>query len=246
MERETATCVHKRLGVVCGATVFVDELPFSQRSRKGARIRPLCPKHLQRYQLDNVHKRTKPTLRQLETRDRLSKERAGKKYRKDGNKRAVERKKQNTPYRPHHLLHCILNKLIRTRAGGNKYFKVSGFADQDAALTWWDNKAKECGFAGGLDDHGPEPHQWTIGHLIPKYAYNGLDADELRKCWDIRNMTCISRSQNSAQGRNFDDSLVSPDIYPADWNRLPCTPARRAEILAQFAHQDQPPAQPLQ
>jgi hypothetical protein len=246
MERETTTCTKNfGNGRICGKVVYIDELGVNKYSRTGALKAALCARCRKSKQDASDRQRGNPSAATMARVQRANMKRCGSSARKAETCRYKNRKMApGTSMHAHDLVHQALNHILRDNQGGGRFFDVnSSFHSTAEVRLFFHRKSSALGFEGGLDDRGNGANKWTVGHIIPKYAYNGLDADELRKCWDTRNMTCITKSQNSAQGRDFDDSLVPPDLYPADWNRLPCTPARRAEILARFAHQDQPPSQ---
>jgi hypothetical protein len=48
----------------------------------------------------------------------------------------------------------------------------------------------------------------SLDHIIPKSLYNHSDTEEIKKCWNLRNLRFINSEENKKKGKNIDWELI--------------------------------------
>lgn len=65
-----------------------------------------------------------------------------------------------------------------------------------------------------LEDYLTSPKKWAIDHIIPCSLYNFTDLEEIKKCWNPRNLRIISKKENSDKKDNLIiELLIKHDIF---------------------------------
>jgi hypothetical protein len=222
---------------VCGKPVDPATVRVNKHSRTGELLQPLCPMHRAKKDKD-VKEKKRRYHESAEKRQKAADRRQtpiAKATASACNKRQARRVSGEDPEDPsaaaHKKIAMSFANMLRRKQKTCKWLERTDFGSARELRGWFDAEAKRCGFPGGLDDYGPGPGKWVVAHQIPKRAYDGTDAEELRKCWQRANVTCKTKSANSSQACHFDEALVPAELWPVDWNGVPPTAERRAQIV---------------
>ena len=80
----------------------------------------------------------------------------------------------------------------------------------DSEMTWARYGYRENGHKGG----------WDVDHRIPKSKYDHTDDDDIRRCWNLRNLRPMWHVDNLAKGNTImasECNLVGSDLWPKAW-----------------------------
>jgi hypothetical protein len=81
---------------------------------------------------------------------------------------------------------------------------------KDPEMTWERYGYRENGYKGG----------WDIDHRIPKSKYDHTDVEDIRRCWNLRNLVPMWHVDNLAKGDTVVASecdMVGSDLWPKAW-----------------------------
>jgi len=59
------------------------------------------------------------------------------------------------------------------------------------------------------ENYGRGEEKWQIDHIIPQWAYDFCQQEEIKKCWDLRNLRPLSAIENNSKNGKIDLKLVS-------------------------------------
>ena len=66
--------------------------------------------------------------------------------------------------------------------------------------------------------------KWQIDHIIPQTVYDWTDEEEIRKCWDLRNLRPLCAIENTSKKNNLDLDLIVKyqieDLLPKELNNI--------------------------
>ena len=206
-------------------------MPINKNSRSGERKRPMCVNCLAARARELEKCRTMPTAAYIAKVARSNSSQQGSETAVAKSWRHARRRTGgDASMTAHALVHDSLRRTLKKGCDSVRILQITGLPNGAALCAHFHAKALASGFQNGLNDYGHRDNQWSISHIIPQYAYDGSIDSELRKCWDLRNLTCQSKRTNCSNGRNFDETQVPVTLYPVDWNGQPCTLARRRQI----------------
>jgi len=58
------------------------------------------------------------------------------------------------------------------------------------------------------ENYGRGPGTWQIDHIIPQWAYDFCIEEEIKKCWDLRNLRPLNSKENNNKNGTIDFKLV--------------------------------------
>lgn len=73
-----------------------------------------------------------------------------------------------------------------------------------------------------MDNYGTA---WEIEHKIPKKWYDNSDEDDVRRCWNSRNLCALAPEENNAKRIRIPCEAelyqIGVDVWPKSWNGVP-------------------------
>ena len=115
--------------------------------------------------------------------------------------------KNDINYRVKNNVSKSIRESLNGRKNGRKVEKILGYkieeikkALEEKFEDWmgWDNYGNTCG----------KSKTWEIDHIIPISVYNFFDKNDIKKCWDLRNLRPLESKENASKSNFIDMELI--------------------------------------
>lgn len=129
----------------------------------------------------------------------------------------------------------LQRRLLRLMKGSKEksvaIFTKTAFKDAGSVASHFKSMLKD---GMTMENHGDV---WEMEHTIPCHWYDHSDPEDVIRCWDPKNMTCMLKRDNWSKGVDIpaDDVLmaVGPANWPKSWNgKIPDKERARAEFVS--------------
>jgi hypothetical protein len=150
---------------------------------------------------------------------------------KRSRKKQYKKMKENQPRYLSHLIQVKIRKMV----GGNESKTASGVIGVDAVTL----KAHfETQFEAGMswENHGigdSNSNKWHIGHIIARSMYDSSDAEDVKRCWSLKNLKPQWACDNMKLGVALPANTMLEtlrDIWPVSWASSLPNASRRIEL----------------
>ena len=127
------------------------------------------------------------------------------------------------------LMKMMTNRISAQMAGrqnkSGTLANFTSFASADEARVHFESTFKP---GMTMDNYGTA---WEIEHKIPKKWYNSSDEDDVRRCWNGRNLCALTPKENNDKRIRIpcENELhqIGVDVWPKSWNGVPPDEATR-------------------
>lgn len=127
------------------------------------------------------------------------------------------------------LMKMMTNRISDQMAGRRKesgtLASFTSFASADEARVHFESTFKH---GMSMDNYGTA---WEIEHRIAKKWYDSSDEDDVRRCWNARNLCALAPKENNNKRIRIpsEDELyqIGVDFWPKSWNGVPPDEATR-------------------
>lgn len=138
--------------------------------------------------------------------------------------------------KPGQKLRGLLQRRLLRLMNGSKeksvtVFSKTAFKNSESVVSHFKSNLKD---GMTMENHGGV---WEMEHTIPCHWYDHTDPDDVIRCWDPKNMSCMFKRENWSKGVDIpaDDVLmaIGPANWPKSWNgQIPDKEKLRAEFVA--------------
>lgn len=127
---------------------------------------------------------------------------------------ARERKIKDADYAIKSYIRISFRRMVSNGKTWHEFFDLCGYSYSDY-IEYFDKHFKE------EYEKYRRTKEYHIDHIIPCALYNFTDGEDVRKCWNPRNLRIISAKENMGKGAKLEIALVKQygimDLLPKGW-----------------------------
>ena len=220
---------------VCLKTLPIDSFAFSKsKGCENQRISQCAPCSKALLMCRAAYKKTEAGKASTK---RHQNSEAGKARRERENAVKRRRRAEDPAFAKHHAIHRAANFLLSGAHKTSPTFEARTGWASDAFVAYIESRCRDSGFGFS------ERKSWQLDYILPQEAFDFSDPEDIKRCWDRRNLQVLTPTENSEKSWLILDKyrpLVPSNLWPASWGREWPSEEQKQALYQKFCKRSQP------